>query len=180
MRWLHREGRVGTVGKLWLLLETLTRAAYRAMRWPARRSYYIGQESFRRVIQWDGYSCAPCSVVAILRHFGRCGSMQSVTAALQTDVEGTEKARIAEYLRRRRFVVQTKNSMTLRELGGVLARGGVVIAFLDGDHVAVVYGMDRDSVFVADSSLLRGPVAGIPRRVFRRRWEDAGLVVWPP
>ena len=144
-----------------------------------RGEEYVGQPSFARSIQWDGYSCGARAVYSVLRHFGRKTTYETVKEALGTDKEGTEQPEFARYLRRCGFIAQMRRQMTMEELREALARGSLALVYLDGNHVAVAYGMDARSVHLADSAIMSGPFAAVSRARFRERWDREAVLVRP-
>jgi ABC-type bacteriocin/lantibiotic exporter with double-glycine peptidase domain len=140
---------------------------------------FVGYESFGRQVQWDTYSCVPRSVYATLRHFGKRADFRVIKRELRTTEEGTEEQEVVRYMRKRGFRVRPDPRMTMRALRAALASGAVVLGYFDGDHMAVIYGMDRDYVYVADPSIIRAPFGRLTRERFRTRWDNDGLVVKP-
>lgn len=140
---------------------------------------FVGQSNFSRSFQLNTYTCAPRCVYMVLRHFGVAANFNAIERGLKTDRNGTTPGNILRYLRKRGFVTRAEN-MTLPRLAEVLTvEDQVVIAYVDNDHVAVVYGMDEDSVYIADPSLARSLRHKISRARFRARWDRAGIVVRP-
>lgn len=144
---------------------------------PSIRSY-VGQDAFPRTLQLNSYTCAPCAVYMVLRHFGLSARLPSIEKALRTDRDGTDTGPMLSYLRQRGLIARA-GWMSARELKHELARGALVIAFLDGDHVGVVYGADHAHVFVADPAPNRSLFSGISRSAFHARWERHGIAVRP-
>lgn len=114
----------------------------------------------------------------VLQHFGRTVDYEAVKRALRTARDGTSTGDILRYLRRRGLVAQPCR-MTMRELTRALTQGCVVLAYVDGDHVAVVYGVDKEHVYVADPSLWRSLGRRVTRRAFLRRFDREGVLVRP-
>lgn len=141
-------------------------------------SPYVGTTRFPRNIQTDNYSCYARSVQATLRHFGRRTTYARILRELRTVAsEGTYEHTAIRFMRRFRLRVSIRNRMTLTQMKQALARDAVVFAYLDGDHVGVVYGMSDGYVYIADPSLRRAPLGRIPKQAFLRRWDRRGLLV---
>jgi ABC-type bacteriocin/lantibiotic exporter with double-glycine peptidase domain len=145
---------------------------------PRTGGRFVGHEGFPRTLQMDNYTCAPCCVLMVLRHFGRRATLGSVKGALGTDEDGTYTGPMVTYLRRRGLVASSRR-MRVRDLEVALARGAVVIATVDGDHVAVVHGIDQRHVHLADPAFNRSIFRRVPRSRFRKRWDHEGIVVRP-
>lgn len=141
---------------------------------------FVGQRDFRRTLQLNSYTCAPCSVFMVLRHFSvRCG-IKAIAKALGTDEDGTTTGAMLRYLRSRGLVARPRDRMTLKDLRETLANGAVAIVSVDGDHVAVAYGLDALHVHLADPAPNRSLSTRVPRRTFLRRWDRDAIVVRLP
>lgn len=139
---------------------------------------FVGHEGFQRTLQMDNHTCAPCCVLMVLRHFGRRATLGSVKRALGTDEDGTHTGPMVTYLRKRGLVASSRG-MGVRDLEAAMAKGAVVIATVDGDHVVVAFGINRRHVHLADPAFNRSIFTRIPRSRFRRRWDHEGIVVRP-
>ncbi|MBA2706281.1 MAG: hypothetical protein H0U59_00550 [Gemmatimonadaceae bacterium] len=138
---------------------------------------YVGYQFFPRILQFDNYSCYARSVQAVLTHFGYSVSYKSIVRELRTGVDGTHETPAVKFLRKQGLRVGVRRHMTMRDLHDALARDAVVLAYLDGDHIGVVYGMGKSYVHLADPSLVRTRLGKIPRQQFRQRWDRSGLTV---
>jgi ABC-type bacteriocin/lantibiotic exporter with double-glycine peptidase domain len=143
-----------------------------------RSGKFVGHAEFARTLQMNSYTCAPCSVFMVLRHFGRRAQLGAVKKALRTDEHGTHTGPMLAYLRKRGLVARSRR-MNVRDLEAALATGAVVIASVDGDHVAVVHGIDRHHVHLADPAFNRSLFRRVSRSRFRDRWDYEGIVVRP-
>lgn len=140
---------------------------------------FVGYETFPRVPQLTSFTCAPCSVAAILEHYNRPASYSAIKLALRTDRDGTDAGPILRYLRRRGFVARPRCAMRMRDLEEALREGAVVLVYLDRDHIGVVYAMHRNYVYLADPSIVRCPSRRITRQQFRHRWDRDGIIARP-
>jgi ABC-type bacteriocin/lantibiotic exporter with double-glycine peptidase domain len=145
---------------------------------PKTGEKFVGHEDFRRSLQMGDFTCAPVCVLMVLRHFGRRATLGSVKRALGTDEDGTYIGPMLAYLRKRGLVASSRR-MGVRDLEAALARGAVVIATVDGDHVVVVHGIDRRHVHLADPAFNRSIFRRVPRPRFRERWDNEGILVRP-
>lgn len=140
-------------------------------------STFVGHEGFKRKLQWNTYSCAVRSTQAILEYAARPASYARLVSELGTDENGTQISYVAAALRKRGFRVRSRHRLKISDLRNELAAGSFVMAYLDGDHVGVVYGYDRNYVYLADPSLYRAVFQRVGTRDFLRRWDRAALLI---
>lgn len=142
-----------------------------------RDDTFVGHEGFSRKLQWNTYSCALRSVQAILEYLGIRTSYRQLGAELNTDTDGTDMRAVTAALRKRGLRARTRHQMRINDLRYELSRGSFLIAYLDGDHVGVVYGYGQNTVYLADPSLYRAVFQRVSVRDFIRRWDKSALVV---
>jgi ABC-type bacteriocin/lantibiotic exporter with double-glycine peptidase domain len=142
----------------------------------------IGTKDFKRCWQMDEYSCGARSVYMILRHYGFKISYREVKEGVECDPDGTEVKPIRRFLKEFGLPMRYQPTMYMKDLKKALADGGVVIVAVDGDHYAVVHGMDlkKKVMAIADPAPARCFWRTQPAKAFRKRWNYWGLVVFPP
>lgn len=138
---------------------------------------FVGHPGFKRKLQWNTYSCAVRSTQAILEYAGTPVSYAKLASELGTDSEGTHLGAVSAAFRSRGFRVRSRHGLTLNTLRHELAAGSYVMAYLDGDHVGVVYGYDKNNVYLADPSLYRAVFQRLPTREFLQRWDRSALLI---
>ena len=136
-----------------------------------------GAGAFRRSIQLNGYSCGARSVFMIARHYGIRCTYREVVTQLQLTKEGTRVKRILQFFQQHTLRVYRSSKMTLKELEKHLQQQAIILVHVDGDHFAVVYGMDDHFVYMADPSIIRLFGRRITRERFKQRWTNWGVVV---
>lgn len=145
---------------------------------PSDAKGFVGTDAVQRTLQRDTYTCGVHAVRAVLRMHRQNPSFDRLEQELGTTDEGTSPNAMIRCLRRRGFSVGERWKMSLGELRKQLDRGRLVLAFTDEVHVLLVHGMDDTYVYVADSSPRYAMLRRLPRRLFYRRWDRAGLIVY--
>jgi ABC-type bacteriocin/lantibiotic exporter with double-glycine peptidase domain len=142
--------------------------------WPADNDDVVGHPELERDVQLDFYSCGARSTYMALRHFGSRRGYAGVERDLQTTTDGTYETHVIRVLRESGLRAGRRRGMKMADLERLLARGGVLIAAVDdGGHYMVVHGLDRQSVRVADPSILS--LRRVSRARFRARWDGSGV-----
>lgn len=159
---------------------TVNRTLGRALETDLDASDVIGVTQFPRFIQYDNHSCYARCVQSILWFHRKLTPIMLIRKALRTDEDGTGETVVIKYLRRRKFRVGVRGSLTMRQITEGLRQGAVILAYVDTDHVAVVHGIDKRYVYISDPSVTRMPGRRITREAFRRRFDRAGLIVQGP
>lgn len=137
---------------------------------------YVGVTTFPRILQLDDYSCYARCVQATLNHWGWPLPYRTICAKLKTTEKGTEQRDAVRCLRGQGLRVLIRHKMTFIDMWNALADDAVVFAYLDSDHVGVVYGASDNYVFLSDPSI-RAPLGRVPRKKFMQRWDRGGLIV---
>lgn len=132
-----------------------------------------------RSVQLDDYSCVAHAVRSVLAHVGvPVPRTRHLKYLLGTNEDtGTDDAAVITYLRMRGVRAYAEPSLPVKKLRELLARGHLVLCDVDGDHVALVHGMDRNDVHLADPSVVRCPGRSQPLTDFRERFGRSGIVV---
>lgn len=134
-------------------------------------------DDFPRFVQLDGWSCGAQSAHAILAYFGFRRSIETTIRDLGTDEDGTGTKAMRSIFVRKGLVTRIVKNARLRDVRRALADGGpVLVSLYDGAHWAVVYGISRHRVYVADPSPRQASVAW-KRRRFRRAWDRWAMIV---
>jgi ABC-type bacteriocin/lantibiotic exporter with double-glycine peptidase domain len=146
---------------------------------PVRQSSsFVGVANFRRSLQRDDYTCGTRCVHMILRHHGKLMPFGTLKRVLRTNPDhGTAIEPMVSLLRKKGFRVGYRPRINMRELRASLRNGAVAIVHLDGDHLAVVHGMDDSYVYVADPSFYRMPRNRHTHDRFKERWGNWALLV---
>ncbi len=138
----------------------------------------LGHYSINRSYQLDWYSCGAHCAYMVAQHFGCSVGYPTIKKAVNTSpFHGTRLDAIIRFFRSKHFKVGFRDTFHLRQLDKVFSLGALVIAPVGGTHVIVVHGVDAKHVYVADPH----PFVGVklPRKVFSRRWDHYGLVIYP-
>jgi ABC-type bacteriocin/lantibiotic exporter with double-glycine peptidase domain len=141
----------------------------------------VGYLNFPRKIQLTDYTCGPCSVYCITKHFG-CGvSYEEVKDGVRCDEDGTDEYHVIKFLRENGLRVCVRDEMDFDDLISALELEYVALVTLDEDHYGVVYAYDHynDEFLISDPSVVRWPVRRISSRKFMKRWGEDGLLVRP-
>lgn len=138
----------------------------------------VGTTKFTRLVQFDNWTCASRSVQAVLKFFGITRTHGLLKSQLETSPDtGTSVSSMIRVLRRQGLRVGYRPHLNWRALVHALNVEAVVIVHLDGDHLAVVHGVDDEHVYLADPSIIRCPGRRQWRQTFLARWTRWGLVV---
>ena len=140
---------------------------------------------FHRSIQIDGYSCGAQCAYMILKYYGKARSIKNVKKEAGTNEDGTESEPIKKLFRKRGLTVREFSNGNLSRLERAIDRNSPILAHISTrkeDHWVVVYGYDKDNIWVADPSL---NVLKFSKRIwcsqkrssFRKRWKGFGIVV---
>lgn len=143
-------------------------------------SGYVGHRPFRCIRQVLSFTCGSVSLQMVLHHFRFDVSALLLGCRLFCNpFNGTTLTRMSRVLRTYGFGVCMRSSATVPECRRVLARGGLVLAHVDSDHVGVLYGLAGGAAHFADPSRARGPHSKVPVGRFMNRFDGEALFVTP-
>jgi len=111
---------------------------------------FIGHRKFPRSRQTNSWSCGSRCVYAILKWADFLKPHALLAEELGTDEAGTRVEPIVKALRARTLMVEVCTKTTTFKLTRHLARGGVAILHVDGDHYLVVHGRSKKRWRVMD------------------------------
>ena len=132
-----------------------------------------------RSLQLDGYTCGAQCAFMVLSYYGKATSIQNVTKELGTTVEGTTTTQLRKFFLSRNLRPVTLKSPTIASIKKEIKAGHPIVASLEIDHVAVVYGYGRGCIFVADPHILWAPLCRHATDTFLSRWDRWAMVVRP-
>jgi len=139
------------------------------------------------VRQSTGYTCGAAALQAVLAYWGAPEREDRLAARLKSTPEaGTHPLEIVRVAREYGLAAELREGLSLDDLEAALAAGTTIIVDLqawrertdapwtetwDDGHYMVLLGMDGESLYFEDPSLL-GARGVIPRAEFVDRWHD--------
>jgi ABC-type bacteriocin/lantibiotic exporter with double-glycine peptidase domain len=136
---------------------------------------------FPRKLQADTFSCGAQCALAVLEYYGVELTIDTVLRRLGTDNEGTTDSALRRLFRGYGLGVRSVTDGTRSHLERAIGDGSPVIVSVDrrSPHWAVVYGIGRGRVYIADPSVKRTVSIIQSWTAFRRRWDGDALIVEP-
>lgn len=124
--------------------------------------------------QETDYYCGPAVAQMILAHFGITAAQTDIAKELETDHSiGTSAKELQAFFTRRDFTVSYKNSAHWEDIGEELARGSVVVGYIEqgGDpHYALVTAITANAIVLNDP--WHGETFTLNKEEFLGRWRD--------
>lgn len=137
----------------------------------------VSLPNFPRHIQLDGYSCGAQCALAILKYYGKTGSIDHVMRELGTTIEGTDQHQLRALFKKRGLIARRICAPNIVKIKNELINGYPILVSMNRDHWAVVYGYAPGYVFVADPALNRRLLCRHSTKAFLKRWDKWAMAV---
>jgi len=133
---------------------------------------------FPRQLQLDRHTCAVQTVRSVLAFFGHYASHHQVRCELETTRKnGTSIDEVEGLLERKGLCVRFYAGSNLNVIRRAIRNNCPVIALVDTDHMAAIFGYGKDSFYMMEPSLRRLIGTRISTNAFVSRWDREALVV---
>jgi ABC-type bacteriocin/lantibiotic exporter with double-glycine peptidase domain len=132
----------------------------------------------KRSIQLDAYSCAAQCVYVILEYYRINKTLVEILKGLNTSKrDGTDTEPILNYLKSNGLKVSVNTNSRLSNIHSAINnRNPILISVDDGEHWVVIYGYNKDGIFILDPS--RREVKNLwHMKKFVKRWDDNWIAV---
>ena len=132
----------------------------------------------KRSIQLDAYSCAAQCVYVILEYYRINKTLVEILKGLNTSKrDGTDTEPILNYLKLNGLRVSVNTNSRISNIHSAInSWNPILISVDDGEHWVVIYGYNKDGIFILDPS--RREVKNLwGMKKFMRRWDDNWIAV---
>ncbi len=132
-----------------------------------------------RYIQLNNYSCGIVCAFVILRFYGKVNSISEIIYnknSLKKDGIDTEP--LLNILKSNDVKISVNEDASLEDIKIALSNNEpVLISIRDGDHWVVVYGYNKDRIFILDSSVRSSLKCSMLHEKFIELWDENWIAI---
>jgi ABC-type bacteriocin/lantibiotic exporter with double-glycine peptidase domain len=132
---------------------------------------------FPRSIQLDEYSCGIRCAYMIMKYYKRPMTLKAIREEMKFTPEGVDEDMLRAFFLKQKMKATRINQVTVHRITEYIDEGLPVLVDMDLDHLVVVYGYNKTSLFVADPSINRSPYCRHTNRRFMSRWDGWAMRV---